>query len=375
MKQRYFHIESRYIQALLLREERVMKIRKILITGSSGLIGSEAVRYYGAHGHKIIGIDNNLRKYFFGNEGDTSWNLKNLLNANIDFTHLDIDIRDRDRILDVYKTHKPSVTIHCASQPSHDLAAKIPFDDFDTNAVGTLNLLEASRRFTFESPFIYMSTNKVYGETPNEIELIETATRYDYKDPLYYDGIDETMRIDRTKHSLFGASKAAGDLVTQEYGLYFNMPTVCFRGGCLTGPAHSAVELHGFLSYFVRAALMNKKYTIFGYKGKQVRDQIHSKDVIRAFDCFINKPRSGEVYNLGGGRMNSISIVECRNLLKDSFGLTLDYTYSDNNRIGDHICYISNLKKFKSHYPEWDIRINIPSIISEIIDAQQDDHR
>ncbi|MCL4557893.1 MAG: NAD-dependent epimerase/dehydratase family protein [Deltaproteobacteria bacterium] len=349
-----------------------MKTLKILITGSSGLIGSEAVRYFGAQGHKIIGIDNNLRKYFFGKDGDTSWNLKTLLNSSIDFTHLDVDIRDRTKIQDIYKTHRPDVTIHCASQPSHDLAAKIPFDDFDTNAVGTLNLLEASRRFTLESPFIYMSTNKVYGDTPNELELIETPTRYDYKDPAYYDGIDETMRIDRTKHSLFGASKAAADLVTQEYGRYFNMPTVCFRGGCLTGPAHSAVELHGFLSYFVKAALTGKKYTIFGYKGKQVRDQIHSKDVVRAFECFINKPRSGEVYNLGGGRNNSISILECINLLKDSFGLTLDYTYSDNNRIGDHICYISNLKKLKSHYPEWAISIDVISIIKEIINTKRD---
>jgi CDP-paratose 2-epimerase len=348
-----------------------MRTLKILITGSSGLIGSEAVRYFGAQGHKIIGIDNNLRKYFFGDNGDTSWNLKALLNTNIDFTHFDIDIRDRVRILDIYKTYKPHVTIHCASQPSHDMAAKIPFDDFDTNAVGTINLLEASHRFTFESPFIYMSTNKVYGDTPNELELIETPTRYDYKDPAYYEGIDETMRIDRTKHSLFGASKAAGDLVTQEYGLYFNMPTVCFRGGCFTGPAHSAVELHGFLSYIVKTALMGKKYTIFGYKGKQVRDQIHSKDVVTAFEYFINKPRSGEVYNLGGGRKNSISILECISMLKDSFGLTVDYTITDKNRIGDHICYISNLNKIKSHYPGWNITLDIYQIIKEIINAQK----
>ncbi len=342
---------------------------KILITGSSGLIGSEAARYFGAQGHAIIGIDNNLRKYFFGDSGDTSWNLKALLNTGIDFTHLALDIRDRARILDIYKAYKPHVTIHCASQPSHDLAAKIPFDDFDTNAVGTLNLLEASRRFTFESPFIYMSTNKVYGDTPNELALIETPTRYDYKDPAYYDGIDETMRIDRTKHSLFGVSKAAGDLVTQEYGLYFNMPTVCFRGGCFTGPTHSAVELHGFLSYLVKTALTGKKYTIFGYKGKQVRDQLHSRDVVTAFECFIDNPRAGEVYNLGGGRQNSISIVECIDLFKNSFGLTVDYSLTDKNRIGDHICYISNLKKIREHYPKWNITKNINQIIEDIIHA------
>ena len=342
---------------------------KILITGSSGLIGSEAVRYFGAQGHAIIGIDNNLRKYFFGDSGDTSWNLKALLNTGIDFTHLALDIRDRARILDIYKTYKPHVTIHCASQPSHDLAAKIPFDDFDTNATGTLNLLEASRKFTFESPFIYMSTNKVYGDTPNELALIETPTRYDYKDPANYDGIDETMRIDRTKHSLFGVSKAAGDLVTQEYGLYFNIPTVCFRGGCFTGPAHSAVELHGFLSYLVKTALAGKKYTIFGYKGKQVRDQLHSKDVVTVFECFIDNPRAGEVYNLGGGRQNSISIVECIDLLKNSFGLTVDYNLTDKNRIGDHICYISNLKKIREHYPKWNITKNLNQIIEDIIHA------
>lgn len=343
----------------------------IVITGSSGLIGSEAARYFGSRGHAIIGIDNNLRKYFFGEDGDTAWNLKALLNSGIHFTHLDVDVRDRARILDIYKTYRPQATIHCASQPSHDLAARIPFDDFDTNAGGTLNLLEASRRFTFDSPFIYMSTNKVYGETPNELELVEMPTRYDYRDPAYYDGIDETMRVDRTRHSLFGASKAAGDLVTQEYGLYFNMPTVCFRGGCFTGPAHSAVELHGFLSYLVKTALAGKKYTIFGYKGKQVRDQLHSRDAVTAFECFIDKPRAGEVYNLGGGRQNSISIVECIDLLKESFGLTVDATLTENNRIGDHICYISNLKKIREHYPTWKITKNINQIIEDIIHAQK----
>jgi len=344
---------------------------KIIITGSNGLIGSEAVRYFGAKGHQIIGIDNNLRKYFFGEQGDTSWNLKKLLDLKIDFSHYDVDIRDRNKILDIYKTLRPDATIHCAAQPSHDLAAKMPFDDFDTNAVGTINLLEASRQHAFESPFVYMSTNKVYGDAPNELELIETSTRWDYKDHAFYNGIDETMRIDRTKHSLFGASKAAADLITQEYGRYFNMPTVCFRGGCLTGPNHSGVELHGFLSYLVKVAVNNKSYTIFGYKGKQVRDQIHSLDVVKIFECFINKPRAGEVYNLGGGRSNSASVLECIHLIKELSGHQVDYTLSEENRIGDHICYISDLKKLISHYPEWNITISLQQIINEIINAQK----
>lgn len=344
---------------------------KILVTGSSGLIGSEAVRYFGAKGHKIIGIDNNLRKYFFGEQGDTTWNLKNLMGLKMDFSHIDVDIRDRNKIADLYKTHKPDATIHCAAQPSHDLAAKMPFDDFDTNAVGTMNLLEASRQHTFDSPFVYMSTNKVYGDAPNELELVETDTRWDYKDKTYFNGIDETMRIDRVKHSLFGASKAAADLITQEYGLYFNMPTVCFRGGCLTGPSHSGVELHGFLSYLVKVAIHKKNYTIFGYKGKQVRDQIHSEDVIKAFECFINKPRPGEVYNLGGGRKNSASILECMNLIKELSGLDVNYILTPDNRIGDHICYISDLRKLKSHYPEWDVRISLKEITSQIIEMQK----
>ncbi|MEO8151185.1 MAG: NAD-dependent epimerase/dehydratase family protein [Bacteroidia bacterium] len=345
---------------------------KIIVTGSNGLIGSEAVRYFGAKGHKIIGIDNNMRKIFFGEQGDTTWNLNNLLHLKIDFTHHAVDIRDRNKIQEIYKTLKPDATIHCAAQPSHDLAAQIPFDDFDTNAVGTINLLEASRQFSFDAPFVYMSTNKVYGDAPNELNLIETPTRWDYKDPEYYDGIDETMRIDRVKHSLFGASKAAADLITQEYGLYFNMPTVSFRGGCLTGPSHSGVELHGFLSYLVKVALNNKHYTIFGYKGKQVRDQVHSEDVVRAFECFINNPKPGQVYNLGGGRNNSASVLECIELIKEISGYEVSYSISDQNRIGDHICYISDLKKLITHYPEWNITISLEQIIREIVAAQKE---
>ncbi len=343
---------------------------KILVTGSSGLIGSEAVRYFGKQGHEIIGVDNNLRKFFFGDNGDTSWNLNALKKLPINFSHFNTDIRDRAAVLELIKVQKPDAIIHCAAQPSHDLAAKIPFEDFDTNAGGTLNLLEATRQYCKESPFVFISTNKVYGDAPNEIELIETETRWDYKDKKYFNGIDENMRIDHTKHSLFGASKTAADVFTQEYGLYFNMPTVCFRGGCLTGPAHSSAELHGFLSYIIKCAVTGKPYTIFGYKGKQVRDQIHSHDVITAIERFIKSPKSGKVYNLGGGKQNSISVLECIQRLEKNYGHKLNYSVSPENRIGDHICYYSDLRKFKSDYPTWDLSYNLSKIFDEIVEAQ-----
>tara|TARA_Y100000031_G_C8198869_1_gene375185 strand:+ start:77 stop:1129 length:1053 start_codon:yes stop_codon:yes gene_type:complete len=343
----------------------------ILITGSSGLIGSEAAEYFGKKGHKIIGVDNNLRKYLFGEQGDTTWKLKRLQNARFRFVHIDMDIRDRQKIQGIYKDYKPEITIHCAAQPSHDLAARMPFEDFDINATGTLNLLEASREYTHDSPFIFMSTNKVYGDAPNELELVETDTRWDYKDPAFYNGIPEDFRIDQTKHSLFGASKIAADVLTQEYGLYFNMPTVCFRGGCMTGPNHSGVELHGFLSYLVKVAVHGGKYTIFGYKGKQVRDQIHSADVVRAFECFMEAPDCGVVYNLGGGRENSVSVLECIDILEKSFGYKIDYSLSEKNRIGDHVCYISDLTKLKSCYSKWDISISLLEIIKEMVDFQE----
>lgn len=343
---------------------------KILVTGSSGLIGSEAVRYFGKQGHKVHGIDNNLRKFFFGENGDTSWNLSALKKLPIDFTHHDTDIRDRAKINEIVQSIKPDAIIHCAAQPSHDLAARIPFEDFDTNANGTLNLLEATRQHCKDSPFVFLSTNKVYGDAPNELELIETPTRWDYKSEKYFNGIDESMRIDQTKHSLFGASKTAADVMTQEYGLYFNMPTVCFRGGCLTGPAHSSAELHGFLSYIIKCAVTGKPYTIFGYKGKQVRDQIHSHDVITAIEQFIKAPKAGKVYNLGGGKQNSISVLECIELLDKDYGHKLNYTVSPENRIGDHICYYSDLRKFKADYPSWDLSYSLKKIFNEIVDAQ-----
>jgi len=345
---------------------------KIIVTGSSGLIGSEAVRYFGNKGHEVIGVDSNLRKYFFGDGGDTSWNLKLLQDLPIKFSHRNIDIRDRQAVIDLYKNESPDATVHCAAQPSHDLAAKIPFDDFDTNAVGTMNLLEANRLHCLDSPFVYMSTNKVYGDAPNEIKLKELDRRWEYDDPAYANGISEDCRIDQCKHSLFGASKAAADLMAQEYGRYFNMPVVSFRGGCLTGPQHSGVELHGFLSYLVKVAVTGRPYTIFGYKGKQVRDQIHSEDVVKAFEAYIENPKvAGAVYNLGGGKDNSASVLESIDLIEEISGHKVNYSVGEDNRIGDHICYYSDLSRLKSDYQNWDIRHSLKDIVSEMIKAEE----
>lgn len=339
---------------------------KILITGSSGLIGSEAVAYFDSQGHQVLGIDNNMRMDFFGPRGDTAWNLQRLCEVTRNFEHFSIDICDREAVRDFFKLHRPGAIIHCAGQPSHDLAMTRPFDDFDVNAVGTLNLLEATRLYSAESPFVLMSTNKVYGDAPNEVPLSEFDTRWDYADAKDYNGIDETCRIDQSKHSLFGASKLAADIMTQEYGRYFDMPTVCFRGSCLTGPNHSSVEMHGFLSYITKVAVSGDQYRIFGYKGKQVRDQIHSIDVVRATEAFIDAPRAGEVYNLGGGRANSASILECIVKLEALTGRKFDCEYVDQNREGDHICYISNVTKLMEHYPNWSITRSLDSIIEEI---------
>lgn len=342
-------------------------MKKALVTGASGLIGSEVVNYFLKMGHHVIGLDNNMRMSFFGPSGDTSEVLKSLL-KNDDYTHENVDIRDRRLVEEIFKKYKPDYVIHAAAQPSHDLAAKIPHEDFHTNAVGTLNLLESCRNFCKDSPFIHVSTNKVYGDTPNRLNLIETDTRYDYKDEEYFDGIDESMSIDQTTHSLFGASKAAGDLLAQEYGRYFGMPVGIFRGGCLTGPQHAGVELHGFLSYITKCAVNRKPYTIFGYKGKQVRDQIHSYDVCTAFHEYIKSPRPGEVYNIGGCRNNSASILEIIESLK-SRGHTLQYRVVDTPRTGDHICYITSMKKFMSHYPNWKHQKDLNTTIQEIVDS------
>ena len=344
---------------------------KVLVTGSSGLIGSEAVQHFDALGHEIFGVDNNMRREFFGPGGDTLWNLERLKGSTKRFAHFALDIRDRAAINDLFKNHRFSLIIHCAAQPSHDKARDIPFLDFEVNALGTLNLLEASRQHCREAVFVFMSTNKVYGDAPNEIPMKELATRYDYARPEDYEGIDETCRIDRTLHSLFGASKAAADLIAQEYGRYFNMNVGVFRGGCLTGPSHSGVELHGFLSYLVKVALSGGTYNEYGYKGKQVRDNIHSTDVVRAIEEFAANPRPGEVYNIGGGRANSVSILEAIARIEISTQRKFDWRYVEEARKGDHICYISNLGKFKRHYPSWEITRGIDAILEEIVVSQR----
>lgn len=344
-------------------------MKKMLVTGSSGLIGSEVVSYFAQQGWDIHGIDNNMRADFFGPQGDTRWNQERLLATHTNFHHHEMDIRDRQRIVDFIKQLKPEAIVHTAAQPSHDLAASRPFDDFDVNAVGTLNLLEANRQTDRDIPFVHLSTNKVYGDAPNELNLKELETRWDYGDPEYRNGIKEDFRIDQSKHSLFGASKVAGDIMVQEYGRYFDMPSCCLRGGCLTGPSHSGVELHGFLSYLIKCNGEGKQYTIFGYKGKQVRDNIHSYDVVRFIDEFLKKPRIAEVYNLGGGRDNSISILEAFKLIESISGKEMIYQYSDKNREGDHICYISDLGKMKAHYPEWGLTRDLQITFEEIYDA------
>ncbi len=347
----------------------------LLITGSSGLIGSEAVEYFDSLGWKIHGIDNNMRRDFFGPDGDTSWNLKRLLTTTRDFTHYHIDIRDRQAVLRFFEEVPVDFVIHAAAQPSHDLAARRPFDDFDVNAVGTFNLLEATRRFRPEAVFCFMSTNKVYGDAPNEKPLAELETRYDYASPEDYDGIDETCRIDHCKHSIFGASKVAADVMVQEYGRYFNMKTACFRGGCLTGSRHSAAELHGFLAYLMRATAERRPYRIFGYKRKQVRDNIHSLDVCRALHAFYLNPRCGEAYNIGGGRDNSISMLEAIDRAEQALGKKLSWTYEEDNRIGDHICYISDLTKLRAHLPDWSITRSLDDIFDEMARAYHDLHQ
>lgn len=340
---------------------------KILVTGSSGLIGSEAVRHFGNEGHEVFGIDNNMRKLFFGDAGDTSWNLDLLRREVPNFMHHDVDIRDRAAVEQVFDQGPFDVLIHCAAQPSHDKAKEIPVLDFEVNALATVNLLELTRTQCPDAVFIFMSTNKVYGDAPNELPLVELPTRWEYARKEDWNGIDETCRVDQTLHSLFGASKASADIVAQEYGRYFGLRVGIFRGGCLTGPAHSAAELHGFLSYLVKVALSGVPYRIFGYKGKQVRDQIHSVDVIKAFESFIANPRPGEVYNLGGGRQNSASVLESIALVEQVSGKKIQFVQEEAPRKGDHICYISDLTKLKTHFPQWDITVDLPAIVEDIV--------
>lgn len=343
--------------------------RILLVTGSCGLIGSQAVISLGSQYDQVIGLDNNQRLDLFGPDGDTSKVRQDLECEIQKYRHYDIDIRDRKAILEIFSQYQPAAIIHCAAQPSHDLAAKRPFDDFDINAGGTLNLLEAARLSSPESPFVFLSTNKVYGDRPNFLPLKELETRYDFESDYF--GINESMPIDQTLHSLFGASKVSADIFVQEYGRYFGMPTVCFRGGCLTGARHSGVELHGFLSHMVKTALIGKEYRIIGHKGKQVRDQIDARDVIAAAAAFIEKPRVGEVYNIGGGRNNSASLVECISKIESRLSRSMQTVYIDEPRVGDHICYISDIRKFASHYPKWGITISIDEMIDSIISSEK----
>ena len=338
----------------------------VLVTGSCGLIGSEVSLFFARQGCQVYGVDDNHRAIFFGREGDTSWVLEHLRREIPGYRHSALDIRDREGVLALLAEVRPNLIIHTAAQPSHDRAAAIPFLDFEVNALGTLHMLEAARRFCPESPFIHMSTNKVYGDRPNAIPLRETATRFEYDDPAFEHGIPEDFSIDQSKHSLFGASKVAADVMVQEYGRYFNMPTCCLRGGCLTGPNHSGVELHGFLSYLIKCNVEGREYKVYGYQGKQVRDNIHSHDVARFMFEFWKAPRVAEVYNLGGGKANACSILEAFQMAEQITGRPMTYRYVEENRSGDHICYYSDLRKMRKHYPAWDISKNLDRIFDEI---------
>lgn len=344
-------------------------MKKLLVTGAAGLIGSEVVSWFSHLGWEVLGVDNNMRADFFGPKGDTTWNTRRMEKDLPGYRCVDLDIRDRQALIKLIATTQPDAVVHTAAQPSHDLAASRPFDDFDVNAVGTLNVLEALRQFSTDVPFVHLSTNKVYGDAPNSLNLTEHATRWDFTDEIYWDGIEETFSIDQSKHSVFGASKVAADVMVQEYGRYFGMPTCCLRGGCLTGPNHTGVELHGFISYLIQSNLEEREYTIFGYKGKQVRDNIHAHDVAAFIHGFIKNPRVAEVYNIGGGRENSVSILEAFDLIASISGKAMRYNYDEANRSGDHICYISNLSKIQDHYPEWGITKDLPTTFREIYNA------
>lgn len=347
-------------------------MKTALVTGSAGLIGAETVRFFSRKGFETAGIDNDMRKMFFGEEASTEWSRKMLESEISDYTHYSEDIRDSKAMEGIFKKYGEDikVIIHTAAQPSHDWAAKDPFTDFTVNANGTLNLLEMTRKYCPNAVFIFTSTNKVYGDLPNSLPLVELETRWEVDESHpYFQGIDESMSVDQTKHSLFGASKLAADVLVQEYGRYFNMKTVSFRGGCLTGPGHSSAELHGFLAYLMKCAVTGKHYTIFGYKGKQVRDNIHSYDLVNTFWHFYKNPGIGEVYNIGGGRHSNCSILEAIKMCEEITGKKMNYSYSEENRIGDHIWWISDVRKFKSHYPAWDYKYGIKEILVEIFEG------
>jgi len=340
-----------------------------IVTGSGGLIGSESARHFCGLGYRVLGVDNDLRSYFFGASASTAAVTARLVEDFDGFETVDADIRDRERIESLFAVHRPDLVIHCAAQPSHDWAAREPHTDFGVNAVGTLNLLEAARRHCPDSPFVFTSTNKVYGDRPNQLPLVELATRWELpEDHRWYGGIDLEMPIDRCTHSLFGASKAAADLLVQEYGRYFDMPTVCFRGGCLTGPQHAGAQLHGFLAYLMKCAVSGTPYTVFGYGGKQVRDNIHAADVVGAFQAFADAPRAAAVYNLGGGRRSNVSVLEAIATCEEIAGRPLAYELSDEARVGDHQWWISDLSAFEADYPGWSQTAGIEDVLREIHD-------
>lgn len=344
----------------------------VVVTGSAGLIGSETVKRFHAEGFDVVGIDNDMRAYFFGNEASTSWNRERLINELPRYQHHNYDIRDFAQLERVFAQYAKDIVlvVHAAAQPSHDWAAREPFTDFTINANGTLNLLEATRKYCPDAVFIFTSTNKVYGDTPNSLPLIELDERWevDPSHPFAEHGIDESMSIDKSKHSLFGASKVAADILVQEYGRYFGLKTGVFRGGCLTGPAHSGAELHGFLAFLTLRAVRGQHYSIYGYKGKQVRDNIHSKDLVEAFWHFFEQPRVGEVYNMGGSRHSNVSMLEAIRMIREIGGYQLDYTLTDQARSGDHIWYVSDVRKFQQHYPRWQYHYNTETILRELID-------
>jgi CDP-paratose 2-epimerase len=343
-----------------------------LITGSGGLIGSESVAFFSDKFDTVVGIDNNMREVFFGKEASTAWNVRRIKKKYGNYLHHSLDIRDQAGVEKIYQQYSAQIKliIHAAAQPSHDWAAKDPFTDFSVNANGTLNLLEMTRKYCPDAVFIFTSTNKVYGDAPNSLPLIERESRWEIEEthPFYQDGIDETMPIDQSLHSLFGVSKAAADLLVQEYGKYFGMRTVCFRGGCLTGPHHSGTQLHGFLAYLMKCVLTDTPYEVFGYKGKQVRDNIHSYDLVNMFWHFYQNPRKGEVYNAGGSRHSNCSILEAIELCENLTGKSLKWRYNETNRLGDHIWWISNVNKFRAHYPDWHFRYNLEAILIQIRD-------
>jgi CDP-paratose 2-epimerase len=350
-------------------------VQTLIVTGSAGLIGSETVRRFAREAERVVGIDNDMRAKFFGAEASTNKTRDKLVSETPNYEHHEIDIRDATAVMELFKSHGRNISaiVHTAAQPSHDWAARNPQADFMVNANGTLNLLEAARQHCPEAPFVFTSTNKVYGDTPNRLPLLELGKRWEIAAGHEYEpGISEAMSIDYSKHSLFGASKAAADILVQEYGRYFGMPTVCFRGGCLTGPAHAGTELHGFLSYLMMCTVSGRSYRVFGYKGKQVRDNIHSFDLVEAFAEFIRSPRAGEVYNIGGSRHSNCSMLEAIDLCEETSGQKLTWNYEETNRIGDHIWWISDVRKFQGHYPGWKFRYGLREILEEIYVAVKD---